>query len=60
MSGWGIARKAVALLLVFLAATVVDIPPGPIHEPGGGWPFVIGFLLIFFALGLVVFDYFKR
>lgn len=60
MSGWETARKAVAFLLVILAATVMDVPPGPIHEPGGGSPFVIGFLLLFLALGLVAYDHFKR
>ncbi|KKM00217.1 hypothetical protein LCGC14_1806610 [marine sediment metagenome] len=60
MSGWETARKAVAFLLVILASTVMDVPPGPIQTPGGGSPFVVGFLLVFLALGLVTYDHFKH
>ncbi len=56
MSGWETARKAVAFLLVILASTVMDVP---LQESGGGSPFVVGFLLIFLALGLVAYDHFK-
>jgi hypothetical protein len=56
MSGWETARKALALVFVFLAGAAAEVPPGLIQQYGSGWILVYVVVTVLFALGLLFYD----